>query len=548
MAAGITYYTTLNRLVLKLKAMATGYFRSMKIFALTIMMCLFMAGCSACISDRSGAPGHTFAPLKIYDNNPWYWEYKGEPVLLLGGSYEDNMFQYPNWYYGHSDPDLSVGMSDWTLEEHLDKLVEVGGNYIRGGLSCRNHGNRYPYKKISGIPGDNYLKEDVYDLDQWDDEYWHRLTTFLEMCHERGIIVQIEFFDRFDYHRAEALAAGPLRNGNKNAGWEDHPLNPDRNINYTRESSGLPGGALESGYAHEMWYCVPAFLGHEKAPEPIVLETLQKWVDKVLAKTLPYDNVLYVIENETHQPLEFGEYWVDYISEKAKEAGKTVYVTNMVGVYDPDHPRQQEVRRRAKYSFYDYSQNNHNTGQEHYDNILTVKKDIADKETETDIKSVNFIKIYGAYRFGTVQDAKERFWRGIFAGVAGVRYHRPQYGAYHVGLGLNEDAQAQIKSARMFTDKMNIFACRPDNSLLGDRNEDEAYCLAEKGEQYAVFFPRQGSVTLDLSDASAYFEKHWFDISGSHWLQSETIAGGSNIALTAPGDDMWAVLILKKAD
>ena len=40
--------------------------------------------------------------IQIYKTNPQYWQYKSEPVLLLGGSVEDNLFQIPN------------------IEEHLD--------------------------------------------------------------------------------------------------------------------------------------------------------------------------------------------------------------------------------------------------------------------------------------------------------------------------------------------------------------------------------------------------------------------------------------------
>ena len=58
--------------------------------------------------------------LKPYSENPKYWEYKGQPVLLLGGSKNDNLFQSQN------------------LKEHLDELFEVGGNYIRNTMSCRN--------------------------------------------------------------------------------------------------------------------------------------------------------------------------------------------------------------------------------------------------------------------------------------------------------------------------------------------------------------------------------------------------------------------------
>ena len=34
--------------------------------------------------------------IKPYLNNEYYWQYKGEPVVLLGGSSQDNIFQEPD--------------------------------------------------------------------------------------------------------------------------------------------------------------------------------------------------------------------------------------------------------------------------------------------------------------------------------------------------------------------------------------------------------------------------------------------------------------------
>ncbi len=482
--------------------------------------------------------------IRVYSENRWYWEYNGEPVLLLGGSYEDNMFQFPNWYYGHNKEGLSAGMTDWTLEQHLDALVDAGGNYIRGSLSCRNYGNRFPYLKINGIPGDNYNETDIYDLNQWDPEWENRLDTFLRLCHERGIIVSIELFDRFDLFLAEADADAPGSRGSKNTGWLHHPWNPDRNINYTEETSGLPGGSIDyMGYDHELYYCVPGPVNSGKSPEPIVLETLQKYVDKVLSYTFQYDNIIYIIENETYQPLDFGNYWIDYINQKAAGANKSVFVTNMVGQPDPDHERQQFIRRDPMFKYYDYSQNNHNTGQTHYDNILMVKDDIAG--TQNGIKPVNFVKIYGSAQYGSIQDAKERFWRGIFAGIASARFHRPGYNSYYWGLGLNEDARSQIKSVRLLTDKLDIFRCEPDNSLLGSRSDNEAYCLAEADQQYAVYFTDGGAVTLDLNGTSGEFLMQWLDIDRSQWDNAITISSGGSLTLTAPSHGQWVVLITK---
>ncbi|MCJ7478619.1 MAG: hypothetical protein MUP63_00380, partial [Candidatus Nanohaloarchaeota archaeon QJJ-7] len=59
--------------------------------------------------------------MQISDRNRFYWEVEGEPTLLLGGSDDDNLFQWP----------------EDRLEEHLNELVKAGGNYVRNTMSDR---------------------------------------------------------------------------------------------------------------------------------------------------------------------------------------------------------------------------------------------------------------------------------------------------------------------------------------------------------------------------------------------------------------------------
>ena len=67
--------------------------------------------------------------IQPYPGNPFYWQYKGKPDLLLGGSVEDNLFQITN------------------LEAHLDLLKSVGGNYVRCTMSSRDEGDVWPFEK-----------------------------------------------------------------------------------------------------------------------------------------------------------------------------------------------------------------------------------------------------------------------------------------------------------------------------------------------------------------------------------------------------------------
>ncbi len=102
--------------------------------------------------------------LRPWSKDARYWQYKGQPVLLLGGSKDDSLFQIPN------------------LKNHLDEMARVGANYIRNTMSDRpDHDFEvYPFKRLS---------DGMYNLNQWNDEYWQRFADMLRWTDERDIIV-----------------------------------------------------------------------------------------------------------------------------------------------------------------------------------------------------------------------------------------------------------------------------------------------------------------------------------------------------------------------
>jgi hypothetical protein len=174
---------------------------------------LILWGASTWLAADEG--GH----VRVYDKNPRYWQYKGQPVLLLGGSKTDHIF-------------LAEG-----LREHLDEMVVVGANYVRNTMSQREDVDLKPHQRLPG---------GKFDLDQWNDEYWQRFADCLRWCHEREIIIQIEVWDRFDFSREH---------------WQISPWRPRNNLNYGGRETGL-SAAYPAAQSHqdllrrpvEFWY------------------------------------------------------------------------------------------------------------------------------------------------------------------------------------------------------------------------------------------------------------------------------------------------------
>ena len=156
-------------------------------YAIIILSLLFLS-CGGGVNKKAAQDR-----IQPYSEDTRYWQYKSEPVLLLGGTKNDNLFQIPD------------------LEEHLNELHSIGGNYIRNTMSSRDSGDAFPFFQTP---------EGKYNLDKWNEKHWEKFEKLLKLTSEREIIIQIEVWDRFDYSREF---------------WAFSPWNPVNNINYTED-------------------------------------------------------------------------------------------------------------------------------------------------------------------------------------------------------------------------------------------------------------------------------------------------------------------------
>ena len=453
----------------------------------TFLIALLLSGWSFAVVNADDG-------LRPYESNRYYWQYRGEPVLLLGGSVDDNLFQIPD------------------LQQHLDQIRSAGGNYIRNTMSDRNDiGHEvYPYRRLAS---------GQYDLNQWNDEYWSRFENLLRWTAEREIFVQIEVWDRFDYSRDH---------------WPPHPYHPQNNVNYGETESGLADRYPDHPGQNRQpfFFTTPA-----QQNNTLLLAYQQRFVDKMLVHSLQYDHVLYCIDNETSGEEAWATYWAEHLRRRADEAGVKINITQM---WDDWNLRGDEHRRTIdhpeRYDFIDVSQNNHKQGQEHWDNFQWVRSYIRPRP-----RPINTVKTYGAdgNKFGhTSQDGVERFFRHILGGAASARFHRPDS-----GLGLSDVAIAAIGAARKLESEVPLWQLRPANELLSARDDNQAYLAADPGTAYALYFTRGGSVGLDLSDAEGQLTLKWINIDSGQWGESDQLTAGATVSINPPGKGNWLAVI-----
>ena len=475
---------------------------------LVVLIILFPVGIDSS-SDSASSPSkktenkiQSATPIQPYSENPWYWEYNGEPILLRGGSDDDNLFQ-------------------WTgtqLTEHLDLLVSVGGNYVRNTMSNRDEGNVSAFQRNS---------EDLYDLNQWNPGYWDRLRFFLDETAKRGIIVQLTLWDVFDL-------GGPNDpwTGENNVNYSNDLISGDDDFHNTVETNNTEG------------------LNYQK-----------KYIDKLLSIAMKYNHVLYNINNESSEGPTWENYWAKYINQAAENMNREAYVTTMQ--FDPTNSVRSAMTYRDIYSYVEISQNNQDSrgarGQGHWDNIINWRQKLASNPMP-----MNNVKVYGGgegtnYSAGTETEAINRFWRNIFAGSASARFHRPALPRVW-GSGLNDRVQTNLRAMDMLLDEFDIFSASPYNDLINHRvasvrSSVEAYVSANIGEEYAVFFPR-GRFMID-GDPWEYVEQvrvRWLHIEELSWSETEMVdvqwdgdrtnwGHRATITLKTPGNESYVALI-----
>ncbi|MCB0855627.1 MAG: hypothetical protein KDD63_25565, partial [Bacteroidetes bacterium] len=235
----------------------------------------------------------------------------------------------------------------------------------------------------------------------------------------------------------------------------------------------------------------------------------------------------------------WGKFWSEYIRKKGKELGKKVAITEMWDPWNLGHITHRETFDHPElYDFVEISQNNHQRGQNHWDNGLA---QIQRLKASGNLRPVTNVKTYGSdqgQHGGGTQNGIQSFIRSVFFGSAAVRFHRPTS-----GLGLGTEAQAVIRSMRDLANQMDFFDAIPGNELLTNREENEAYCRYIGRKTYAVYFTNGGEVGLNLESAHGKADVLWLEVMTSKWQKGGEINGGNIAQIKAPGEGHWILLL-----
>ena len=429
-----------------------------------------------------------------------FWKYKGKQMLLLGGM-------------AYGEPHLIPRAE---LIRELDKLKESGGNYMRMTMVSVFDKTRvqgmYPFTKRS---------DGKFDLDQFNPAFWDYVRVLFEETQKREMVVQVELWDQWEFYR-----------GN----YDETYWNPKNNINYDSSATGLDTSLPVEPYKES-----PAFFSaYRDANKAVVLKYQTAFIQKLLEVAKPFNNIIYEIGNESTEPQKWNDYWAKYIKSRA---GKKIYVTDQREDYGPGGNLTYVLNNPSLYNFIDVSQvgMRHITAdyhQEHYNDVINVRDKILSsgiKRPMNNVKGYKWMRSWGGGYKGGESVSINRFWHGIFAGLAGFAFHPSNYDAEdRAGSAMMPNVLRNIKSMRMLEERVNIMRMSPSNHLLNERSVDEAYLLSSQS-QYAVYFTGKADRRVTLTRSSTESIKLvWLNPDTGNLGPPITVTG-TMITLQAPG-------------
>jgi hypothetical protein len=206
--------------------------------------------------------------------------------------------------------------------------------------------------------------------------------------------------------------------------------------------------------------------------------------------------------------------------------------------YPEIHPFMELSETSTRYSEYD----------ELWKNMGTIREYTADSP-----RPMTHVKVYGGGDKSTFRERRptiHRFCEFVCAGRSAVRFHRPVRGGEN-GMGLNSAAQACLKAVRKFCDSIRPWQCKPNLKLLRDRDENEAYLLANPGVAYGILMTGSygdGVVRLNTSNHSGKYILTWINLERGRQLKMETINASDEIRIKTPARGSkygWLVTLIK---
>jgi hypothetical protein len=394
-------------------------------------------------------------------------------------------------------------------EGYLDFAVERNYNFIRlwtwelTRFKDKGVGMVYaapfPWKR-TGL-GEALDGRPKFDLGRFEESYFERLRGRVEAARRRGLYVSVMLFEGWGMQ----FAPEPWR-------WDGHPMNARNNVN------GVDGDPEGTGKG----------LATNTLSVPAVTRVQEEYVREVVDTVGDLGNVLYEICNEA------GPYSTEW----------QYHMIRYVKDYEGGRPDQHPVGMTFQYE----GGSNEALFESPADWISPNPEGPGDYDYQSNPPPADGRKVILSdtdhlWGIGGNQAwVWKSFCRGMNCLFMDPYMHDDFYRDYAGKLDAKWDpVRNALSHTRRFAERMELMRTAPAGELASSQ-----YCLAAVGEEYLVYLPEGGEVTVDLSAAKGELAVEWFDPTRGEAAAGEPVRGGEEREFACPfeGD---AVLYLRRA-
>ncbi len=454
-------------------------------------------------SRRSSA-----GPLRVHPANPRYFtdgtklaDGSLKAVYLTGSHTWNNLVDM-----GRDDPP-----QPFDFDSYLDFLERHGHNFIRlwawdsTSLDTRGYGREgkdfvhhaapQPWARTG--PGQALDGKPRFDLTKPNAEYFNRLRSRVRAAGERGIYVSVMLFEGWGMMHG---SRGP-RPAPDGWPWRTHPFHRDNNINGINADAD---GDDRTGEVHSLTF-----------PEVNAIQAA--YLRKVVDTVNDLDNVLYEVINEGGQ-----KDWDWWVIETVRD-------------YEQTKPKQHPIGLTGH-------------GAQRLKSMLASRADwvspgrldgYGEAPAAWNGKKVSLLDTDHIWGMGG---------NAAWVWKAFTRGHNPLFMDQYQGVVFDaaerhaqwDEVRCAMGHARRLADRMNLAAMAPHDDLASTR-----YCLANVGQEYLVYLPDGGEVTVDLSAATGTVTVEWFNPRTGEVDKGGSTPGAARRTLKAPDTRDW-VLVLHK--
>ena len=446
--------------------------------------------------------------LEICPEHSYYFLKDGRHVVLVGVSDRQLFHIWSN-------------DKKFTWQKYLEDISGAGLNYVRqdvcswGGLMTAK---KYPgqltnaawlfYRSGPVLAVDGKGK---FDLTRFDQSYFDdRVKPFLREASSRGIIVELTLFEEF-----------------RKSSEFDQGLYADRN-NINRLGLG------------------PRTITSNSALENTGLMAIQHlFIDKVLAETAGFDNVIYEVSNECGGDL-WAAHIIDYIHNHPKHPSKLVSAGEQTSSFDPIKGANDiVVKHRGRGGNYASDEDVYR----HRQSLLSFRcnKPVSHNEyflyANRSTDDVNFPRkmMWADFTGGGHSNFFDfAFWRGTGSLVGeGFDSRRPPDEILVGGKHLLEFVKRN---------DVRFWLMKPCDELARVENADDGYVFtfANPGSEYICYILGDVKMTVLLDLPIGCFNIKWYDPkSGNHVKSNELIHTGGTMKLRSPSFDQDIVLYVR---